>query len=1339
MHLCIYALALLVSPNVLSMGSVVAQDNASDEGFPELANAIEPNFAMSTRDYKRNAGGHSNSDTFLDIGVVHSQIGHVDRNSDEFFLRKEKATEMSKDNTSHETAYRMTLINESFNEALEMKNKMVADSDLAEHSSQYLSEDKYNTIKAELNTAAKKKMKEFKSGKNKYTRDPDIDTSYFNFVKTHYEKAPDIGLGLYYDTCMRLIAATPSIDTTKLSNHNFKSLLQSCVKLYPGHTNECKDTWHEAEHIYPLMSKLDKSDVEHFCVFMVDNVASEELDTPDCLRFMAEVQHQVAIHYKQDTTKIITWPRIIRAPEFKDSFVHVCEIADYSAKTKHDCSTHASSTLLYQPADGISTSAVLSDLCDTLGYSLPHPGEKFHVKMKSKRTNIRSHRSAVNNIFYMAQGHKHGFIGNNGLHHSSSSPSHNKDLSSDTLVATQRNPPKITKEEDNVSSILKTSTHSKDVLDKDNYPDYVNLSFMGDRHKTYVMEARYLNYSGFPTGSIVNLPVRWGGDGCFEKYILRYNQNNRNKIRGSVLLFKKGGCDNGKKIYNAQRLGAKAVIIAGSSRYSLFSHRHDIGRDERLVGRNVALKIPAFTIASNHVDFLNDLPGITRMYFDYITIGPQVFSGCHAKSTTDDRYTNIKGVADLTYDFTHVRACGGFGREGKKKLSGKAVIVWESVGCSVIDQLNHVARAGGTMIIVITKSTSRTLGYQYSTAARNTSIRIPLFFVDQRYGTNNKILDLASEIPTEPGCYNRYREKFGSCRCHHTCKSCGYATSVSGVNDCIVCQNEETHFIQRKYRNGTGKCVKTASGLKNAIKPTVCGEKATVVELGLGLGWNMLSTSINGGVGGGYNADIEKKSSHKPNKALVSGQVTGTLSHCTSFGIGDLGFSMEFSVSNGWYGSFEKIPGYTLSHIKEGGIFIFSLSAGAIYCTDDASGYNAKLCGGMSGIGFDLGNFLTPWGLLLPSMSTMEVYCYTHIFGGFGPDKYECDCHGNNCPPKFLPLLLPRPLPVPDGYKLPSHECAAGYVGPKKGRNCCAEKGGCDVGEGGCTKDSDCSVGEANRCDSLKCHENNDPWKYVEGGYEYNCCVHYHCFPAASFVRTPGGLVQMREVTVGTKVLTINTDGKTLSYEPITFFGHADPNSVGKLFIELSTIENSEESKIKKLRLSPTHFIPVCLKKEVACKWSSHVMKYAKDVEEGDSVWTVPFEDDHIDEFHDQSIVVLQKVSKKVYEFDDGLYNPYTPGGLIVVDGFVASAHSEWNLDQYTPVKFTKFLPMVYNTMLYPVHVAYYITGDRFANALGLNSPMLLTTQECFYYLMVAYLAVILWLSYYYYCLGHLK
>jgi desert hedgehog protein len=61
-----------------------------------------------------------------------------------------------------------------------------------------------------------------------------------------------------------------------------------------------------------------------------------------------------------------------------------------------------------------------------------------------------------------------------------------------------------------------------------------------------------------------------------------------------------------------------------------------------------------------------------------------------------------------------------------------------------------------------------------------------------------------------------------------------------------------------------------------------------------------------------------------------------------------------------------------------------------------------------------------------------------------------------------------------------------------------------------------------------------------------------------------------------------------------------------------------------------------------------------------------------------------------------GLYNPFTLGGTIIVNGVVASTHSNWFLDTaFDFVGLTHLLPATYQAVLFPVRVLYHVLGKE--------------------------------------------
>ena len=91
--------------------------------------------------------------------------------------------------------------------------------------------------------------------------------------------------------------------------------------------------------------------------------------------------------------------------------------------------------------------------------------------------------------------------------------------------------------------------------------------------------------------------------------------------------------------------------------------------------------------------------------------------------------------------------------------------------------------------------------------------------------------------------------------------------------------------------------------------------------------------------------------------------------------------------------------------------------------------------------------------------------------------------------------------------------------------------------------------------------------------------------------------------------------------------------------------------------------------------------------------------------FNGESLV--QRSVVKAYEVvAKGLYNPYTLNGNIVVNGVLASAHSEWILDEYTPKSLQKYLPALYQSIFGVVsRITLGLGGYQMADLLDLNSP----------------------------------
>ncbi len=121
------------------------------------------------------------------------------------------------------------------------------------------------------------------------------------------------------------------------------------------------------------------------------------------------------------------------------------------------------------------------------------------------------------------------------------------------------------------------------------------------------------------------------------------------------------------------------------------------------------------------------------------------------------------------------------------------------------------------------------------------------------------------------------------------------------------------------------------------------------------------------------------------------------------------------------------------------------------------------------------------------------------------------------------------------------------------------------------------------------------------------------------------------------------------------------------------------------LTLSPRHFIPVAAGADGA--WDARVAKGADEVRVGDFVWSAAGE----------GRMAVDEVVAVATRAAAGAYNPLTLNGTIVVDGVVASAHSDWFLDG---VVRADTQARVYQAILAPVRVAYRAMGPAWMEAV---------------------------------------
>lgn len=184
----------------------------------------------------------------------------------------------------------------------------------------------------------------------------------------------------------------------------------------------------------------------------------------------------------------------------------------------------------------------------------------------------------------------------------------------------------------------------------------------------------------------------------------------------------------------------------------------------------------------------------------------------------------------------------------------------------------------------------------------------------------------------------------------------------------------------------------------------------------------------------------------------------------------------------------------------------------------------------------------------------------------------------------------------------------------------------------------------------------------------------------------------MTDLQVGDKVLSVDKHGAQF-FDDVFFFGHADP-SADFMYQVLHLPETT-------LRLSSRHFMYKCPSPKNLCAWEDRVHAYAKDVSIGDFVWVAGFGSGDLN----STAVVVQQVLGLSQESALGAYNPYTLSGSIVVDGVVASSHSDWIFDDIVPASWSQYLPYLYQALFMPGQWLYHVGGVQAARTLDMSNP----------------------------------
>lgn len=157
------------------------------------------------------------------------------------------------------------------------------------------------------------------------------------------------------------------------------------------------------------------------------------------------------------------------------------------------------------------------------------------------------------------------------------------------------------------------------------------------------------------------------------------------------------------------------------------------------------------------------------------------------------------------------------------------------------------------------------------------------------------------------------------------------------------------------------------------------------------------------------------------------------------------------------------------------------------------------------------------------------------------------------------------------------------------------------------------------------------------------------CFPSEAIIETPEGKKPIYALEIGDFALSHE------GFSEVYLLGHADNESVIE-YLRLTTDNGTS------IRLSKEHFIE-----------SNGRYVYAKDVRKGDRL------------AYGERVIGIEKEKAK------GLWNPFTIAGTIVVDGVLASCHSDWFLEALP--KWMRpsgaAIPAIYQTAMIPAREIY--------------------------------------------------
>lgn len=187
------------------------------------------------------------------------------------------------------------------------------------------------------------------------------------------------------------------------------------------------------------------------------------------------------------------------------------------------------------------------------------------------------------------------------------------------------------------------------------------------------------------------------------------------------------------------------------------------------------------------------------------------------------------------------------------------------------------------------------------------------------------------------------------------------------------------------------------------------------------------------------------------------------------------------------------------------------------------------------------------------------------------------------------------------------------------------------------------------------------------GWYEDDDDLFSGCFPADAVVYRPDGSAQnMSDLKLNDFVMTVDSAGKVAPAQ-VYLFGHKDPLAT---IMHVTILTETGDS----LSLSSGHFMPISTAESIDdADWQQQTIVRARDVDKGMVVWVLS---------EDGESLKPARVQTVYRKYKQGLFNPFTRNGFVLVNGVAASEYSEWFLEDVVP---DRYIPSIYHAIQSPV------------------------------------------------------